>query len=782
MKISDREDCAQMEASSGSVQDVDQVTEAILKQNATLTRHVEELSKSLQNGKGWKETLKAALGENKKLVKQVECLRKDIQKQTDVKEMYDLERTRIADITKGNRDKVQEIAALQFQLQQIDELKQNLSNVKSERKALEEESVTLQSTLKNLKETAHKEEQRLGLKDKVNQYETLKQQTDALRQNLQDMQKQIQQQEELVKDFPQIIEETSQLEALKIQLEKEISDRKQRQEETRQLTLQYNDQLEALESLQTKTKSLKKERKALGDFLQDPEIVRAELDQIKVKTEVLEKTNVSLQQELANLQQQISNPVNADERMTAAKEEHSNAKKECGLLKEQIKQLKAQIQIPKQEISTYQKDIRDLEKQLKKLKELQADLHSIFQQKSQMEEERRMLEEEVSHLKKQREHLHHVVVDYNEHLDVMEAQRKKITNLEEEKVHLSEMLLQEPALESELNYVKAETSKLIQTGKALNQHVEALTKDFKRVEEMKDHLKKAKKTNESLKAENASLEKTIQDMMQEIPTLERRNGALQKELNEHQSHLQKYNDMKQDFSRIAQEKSFLEDLAKQQEKQILALKQELKKAAELETRYKQQKDLLVSLKKKTENLEIQKARETEMLQILQEPDSESEGIEEETEMVPKKNLELSMEVSALQDQNGRDNLPAATKERLTAKKTTDSHQNKVKDLKAQVQTLTQQTDRFQEEFKDLQKHEQEEEEMRLSYRAMLEEKWDLELHKQELETQVSFLRKRRNKSRDFVLQYEKQEEHLGLLKQETVRLIEEKNTLVQNGT
>ncbi|RVE74091.1 hypothetical protein OJAV_G00037900 [Oryzias javanicus] len=487
---------------------------------------------------------------------------------------------------------------------------------------------------------------------------------------------------------------------------------------------------------------------------------------MKAESEEVMKTNQNLHQVLANLKQLR----NAGKEM---KEERLQAENVCVLLEKEIKALKAQLLTRKQELSETQKNGEHLEKEIKQLESLVAEVQSISEEQPQIEEQKKKLNDEISNLKKQKENLTQMVADHNTAFDQIEKLREDVQDLTEEKLHLTNILPQLRKLEAECNAAKEETSKLMQQKNELEQQVQELFDVFENMEKIKSELKDAKKTNSVLIAKNISLEMLIKNKTQDLQSLEMHHEALQKELNDHQSHLQKSKEMEDDLTRITHKITCLKDLAKQQESEILLLKDELAKEGELETHYYQHKDSLVSWKQKTENLEKEKAR---LAEKLQNPKTGTWGSHETVEDL-NRNLELNVHHSVLQEQNVQNNIPAVTKECLTANKTADYLQTKVMDLKVELHTLKQETVDFQEELKDLQKRNQEEEKIRLTYRAMLLEKWDLEMKRDELKTRVSLLRQRQNKGSKLGLECKKLKEHLDSVKQETEKLNQELHDL-----
>lgn len=750
--MSDSKMSQQSQSSEESIKDLEKVTEEILDQNSNLRVHGKKLTKILHDRKSLKKTINEAMEENKKLSKQLKCLQRDIQQQGNVGEMYEEEAAMRDSVLSDNRDLKKQVSALQLQLQETEDLKQKLSKSKSERKYLERENADPKSKLQKLQENGQ-EEERKSLSEKFLHFMTLKRQTDTLRRVLDNIKKNTRVNEEMKKEYPKFIEETSQLEDLKIQLLKEISDRRQRHEETRQLADKYNDQLDKLESLKEEIKILTNKKNALGDFYQDPTIVRAKLDEMKAERKDMVKKKQNLLQELANLKE--------------LRKADKNMKEESDRLKKEIKELEAQLLTPKHALSGTQNNIK--KKQIKEQDKLQVKFQANSEELSRIEEQNNKVNEEVLNLRKQKNDLTQMVADLNTYLHQKEYLLEELKVLHEEKVHLANMIPQLHKLEAECKAAKAETDDLMKQKTKLENQVEELYKAFDVMDDLKSELKNAKRTNYALIAKNISLEKLIKGKTQDLQTLERHNEALQMELNDQQSHLQKSKEMEEHLTRITREVASLEDLAKQRESQILVLKDELANKGDLEAYCNQQNDSLVSWKQKTENLEKERTRLTEKLQNPKEgtwaSDKTGEGL--------KRNFELNVHDSVLQEQNVQNSIPAATKECLTANKTAGFLQTKVMNLEVELHTLKQETVDFQEELKDLQKRNQEEEKIRLSYRAMLQEKWDLEMKREELKTRVSFLRQHQNKGSKLGLECKNLKEHLDSVKQETEKLNQE---------
>uniref|UniRef100_A0A3B3DYK5 Uncharacterized protein n=1 Tax=Oryzias melastigma TaxID=30732 RepID=A0A3B3DYK5_ORYME len=116
--------------------------------------------------------VKTAIEENKRLVKQVESLRVDIEKQTHVEQMCEEERIKTSQVSESNQDLRTVMEALQSKLQQLKEMKKDISSFKSKQNILEQEKRALESQLKRLqKKTAHKAHLEPDLKKEFDEFQ-----------------------------------------------------------------------------------------------------------------------------------------------------------------------------------------------------------------------------------------------------------------------------------------------------------------------------------------------------------------------------------------------------------------------------------------------------------------------------------------------------------------------------------------------------------------------------------------------------------------------------------
>lgn len=79
-----------------------------------------------------KKSQKAAVKENKQLLKQVEALREDAEEQMHVEKICEEERRKTSQVSKRNQEQKETIAALQTKLQQLQEMTEDISDLKSE--------------------------------------------------------------------------------------------------------------------------------------------------------------------------------------------------------------------------------------------------------------------------------------------------------------------------------------------------------------------------------------------------------------------------------------------------------------------------------------------------------------------------------------------------------------------------------------------------------------------------------------------------------------------------
>ncbi|XP_024121382.1 myosin-2 heavy chain [Oryzias melastigma] len=431
----------------------------------------------------------------------------------------------------------------------------------------------------------------------------------------------------------------------------------------------------------------------------------------------------------------------------------------------------AQCRQLERETSGLQHQIGMLRLQILETQDTENILPAMMKRKQRFADLKEDLEDELRYLREERAKAEEQFAEHPEkhQLDLL---IEETNNLQKTKEALTKSLKRLQDLGSDSDKVQAVIQKKKKKNKNLSREVQELQQEIKLLSTEQERLDSLKAENIAAQGETLLLKKNMTALRRQVLKLQELTAASKQEVENLEKHLPEQNQIKEDFSKLLEEKCGLEKLHQGLESQISDLKvQNTNAKKQLEQKIDCSNLLKVKVKEAwTESSQNHKVCESEWLKVRA-----------ETHKTVETNSDLFLEVIELEDEieglgDVQESFDILEEENFAAKNDNDSLQAKV--LKHQVKNLQQETAASSQELEDLQKHLQKKDHLKIS--TLMEEKSFFQKTKKDLENEILDLKLQEKKAEEGLAMYNKAKAEFDLLKEETTNLQKIKVALTES--